>query len=133
VTAADLLKVPQGVITNEGFLRNIEISLIYLESWLRGLGCVPIFSLMEDAATAEISRAQLWQWNRYGVRTDDGTLIDAERIRTLLQGLLERKQTEFGPPAYERSEFVRAASLLMTFVKGPFRSFLTTELYDELD
>ena len=132
VTAADLVAIPHGRITEEGFERNIEISLIYLESWLRGLGCVPIFHLMEDAATAEISRAQLWQWNRYGVKTDEGTLIDTQRIATVLGEVLARKQAEMGPEAYKASKFDRAGSLLLTFVEGPFRSFLTTELYAEL-
>lgn len=132
VTAANLLEVPHGRITNEGFVRNVEISLIYLESWLRGLGCVPIFSLMEDAATAEISRAQLWQWNRYGIKTDDGVLIDTEYIRGALNGILEAKQAELGPTAYNRSRFARAGVLLLTFVEGPFCSFLTTALYDEI-
>ena len=130
VTAAELLAIPTGAITNDGFLRNIEISLIYLESWLRGLGCVPIFSLMEDAATAEISRAQLWQWNRYAVHTDDGVLIDTKRIEGTLQDVLAGKLAALGRDAYEQSQFARAGELLMTFVQGPFRSFLTTELYD---
>ncbi len=132
VTAANLLEVPHGSISHEGFVRNIEISLIYLESWLRGIGCVPIFSLMEDAATAEISRAQLWQWNRYGVKTDSGVLMDTARIRITLDDILEGKQAELGPTAYDASRFARAGKLLLIFVEGPFRSFLTTELYDEI-
>ena len=132
VTVADLLRVPSGSLTSDGFVRNIEISLIYLESWLRGQGCVPIFSLMEDAATAEISRAQLWQWNRYGAKTDDGALIDTARITGVLHELLASKQATLGPAAYADSKFDRAGKLLLTFVEGPFRSFLTTELYSEL-
>ncbi len=132
VVAADLLAIPYGRITEEGFVRNIEISLLYLESWLRGLGCVPIFNLMEDAATAEISRAQLWQWNRYAVRSEDGQLMDTERIRRVLGEILHAKQVELGPSAYAASKFARAGELLLTFVQGPFRSFLTTELYNEL-
>ena len=132
VAAADLLAIPSGRITEEGFVRNIEISLVYLESWLRGLGCVPIFHLMEDAATAEISRAQLWQWNRYGVKTEGGQLINTERIRGVLDQTLAAKQAELGPSAYAASKFARAGELLLTFVQGPFRSFLTTELYNEL-
>ena len=132
VTAADLLQVPSGKITEEGFVRNIEISLIYLESWLRGQGCVPIFHLMEDAATAEISRAQLWQWNRYGMKTDDGRPVDTARIAAVLEELLLAKRGDLGAESYAASMFDRAAQLLLTFVQGPFRSFLTTELYDEL-
>ena len=61
-TAADLLKIPDGQITEAGLKQNVAVGLGYLEAWLRGIGCVPLFNLMEDAATAEISRAQLWQW-----------------------------------------------------------------------
>jgi len=132
VTAANLLEVPRGAISYQGFVRNIEISLIYLESWLRGLGCVPIFSLMEDAATAEISRAQLWQWNRFGVKTDDGVPMNTELIRGVLDEIIEKKQADLGPTAYDATRFARAGNLLLTFVEGPFRSFLTTELYDEI-
>jgi malate synthase len=132
ITAANLLEVPLGAITHQGFVRNIEISLIYLESWLRGLGCVPIFSLMEDAATAEISRAQLWQWNRYGIKTDDGVRMDIEHLHIVVEEILGRKQVELGSAAYNHSQFARAGKLLMNFVQGPFRPFLTTELYDEI-
>lgn len=132
VTAADLVEIPAGRITEEGFTRNVEISLTYLESWLRGLGCVPIFHLMEDAATAEISRAQLWQWNRYGSQTDDGKVIDSRRIRETLEQVLDAKQKEIGEANYKASRFPRAGELLLTFTEGDFRSFLTTELYGEL-
>ncbi len=100
----------------------MEISLTYLELWLRCLDCVLIFSLMEDAATTEISRAQLWQWNRHKVKTDDDVLIDTEYIRITLNGLLEAKQAEFGTVAYGRPS-LRDGMLLITFVQGPFRSF----------
>ncbi len=132
ITAANLLEVPAGKITEEGFVRNVEISLLYLESWLRGLGCVPIFNLMEDAATAEISRAQLWQWNRYRSTTEDGALIDTERIRHALGDILNKRRAVMGDAAFEKSKFARAGELLMHFIEGPFRSFLTTELYSEL-
>ncbi len=132
VKASDLLEIPSGKITEEGFVRNIEISLLYLESWLRGIGCVPIFNLMEDAATAEISRAQLWQWNRYGAKTEDGHLIDTSRIRSALEEILLRKRTELGSEVYANTRFARAGELLITFVEGPFRDFLTTELYGEI-
>ena len=132
VEAAEMLELPQGKITEEGLVRNIEISLLYLESWLRGIGCVPIFNLMEDAATAEISRAQLWQWNRYASKTEDGQLIDTPRIRLVLDEILRRKRAEVGQQDYARTKFARAAELLFTFVQGPFRDFLTTELYSEI-
>ena len=72
VTAADLLAVPTGHRTEGGLCHNIRVGILYLEAWLRGNGCVPLFSLMEDAATAEISRAQVWQWVKHGARLDNG-------------------------------------------------------------
>jgi malate synthase len=133
VTAANLLEIPTGKITETGFIRNVEISLLYLESWLRGLGCVPIFNLMEDAATAEISRAQLWQWNRYKSTTDDGLLINTDRIRLTLEDIQKKKRVDIGDDAFKVSKFTRAAVLLLQLVEGPFYPFLTTELYNELD
>ena len=132
IAAANLLEIPSGTITVQGFERNVEISLLYLESWLRGLGCVPIFHLMEDAATAEISRAQLWQWNHFHSTTDDGVLIDTQRIQHTLDSILRSRRKAVGDEAYAKSKFDRAGQLLMMFVQGPFQSFLTTELYDEL-
>ena len=71
-TAADLLQVPAGTITEAGLKQNVAVGLGYVEAWLRGIGCVPLFNLMEDAATAEISRAQLWQWVHHGAKITDG-------------------------------------------------------------
>src|SRR5262249_29670692 len=76
VTAADLLQVPTGEITEAGLRINVNVGLLYLESWLRGQGCVPIYNLMEDAATAEICRTQIWQW----IRHPHGTLTDGRRV-----------------------------------------------------
>ena len=132
VSGANLLEIPTGKITEEGFLRNVEISLIYLESWLRGVGCVPIFNLMEDAATAEISRAQLWQWCRYGARTENGTLINVERVQLAIEAISRERRSGMEASSYETSKFPRVGDLLLQFVDGPFRCFLTTELYGEL-
>lgn len=65
VTAEDLLKLPEGEITKDGFRSNVNVAVQYMAAWLGGNGCVPLHNLMEDAATAEIARAQLWQWIRY--------------------------------------------------------------------
>ena len=75
-TADDLLQVPEGQITEAGLKQNVAIGLGYLEAWLRGIGCVPLFNLMEDAATAEISRAQLWQWVHHSAKLSDGRVVD---------------------------------------------------------
>src|SRR6266853_1837233 len=81
VTPQDLLTVPDGAITEAGLRWNIDVGLRYVEAWLRGLGCVPIYNLMEDAATAEICRSQVWQWVKHGAHFDDGRAITAEFVR----------------------------------------------------
>jgi malate synthase len=84
VAADDLLAVPQGPVTERGLRTNLEVGVRYLRAWLSGNGCVPIHDLMEDAATAEISRTQVWQWAHHGARLDDGRTVDAALVRTLL-------------------------------------------------
>jgi malate synthase len=81
VTPADLLQVPEGTITAEGLRTNIDVGVRYLAAWLGGNGCVPIHNLMEDAATAEICRTQIWQWLRHGARMADGRVVTAELVR----------------------------------------------------
>jgi malate synthase len=82
-SAADLLAVPEGPITEKGVRQNINVGILYLEAWLGGLGCVPLYNLMEDAATAEISRTQLWQWIHHGARLADGRVVTPELYRAL--------------------------------------------------
>src|SRR5205814_10385316 len=84
VTAKDLLAVIEGPITEEGLRWNIDVGLQYLESWLRGSGCVPIYNLMEDAATAEICRAQVWQWLRHGAKLGDGRPVTRDLVRSVI-------------------------------------------------
>src|SRR3984893_19588594 len=84
VTPAELLTPPKDLITEAGLRQNVAVGIGYLESLLRGTGCVPLFNLMEDAATAEISRAQVWQWIRHGARLDDGRTVDMALCRKLL-------------------------------------------------
>ncbi len=81
VTSKDLLTVPDGEITEAGLRWNIDVGVQYLDAWLRGVGCVPIYNLMEDAATAEICRAQVWQWVRHGAKLSDGSTVTAELVR----------------------------------------------------
>ncbi len=102
ITAQNLLEVPTGRITEAGLRRNIEVALMYLESWLRGNGCVPIFNLMEDAATAEISRTQLWQWIRYAAQTSDGRTITFELEKQILDQILEQARERMGTKAFAR-------------------------------
>ena len=110
VTAADLLAVPEGEITEDGLRVNIDVGIQYLESWLRGVGCVPIYNLMEDAATAEISRTQVWQWIRHGARLSDGRTVTAELVRELIERQLDRVRNVIGADAYGASKFDLASS-----------------------
>jgi len=90
VTARDLLAVPEGEITAAGLRTNVDVGIQYLESWLRDLGCVPIYNLMEDAATAEISRTQVWQWTRHGVKLADGRAVTAALVEETIAAELEK-------------------------------------------
>jgi len=132
ITAENLVEIPKGRITEAGLRRNIDVALQYLESWLRGNGCVPIYNLMEDAATAEISRTQIWQWIRYGARLEDGGTITAEMHNQILDEVLEQMRNTMGLQAFTASKFLRAAELLRQLSSGEFREFLTTTAYQDL-
>jgi malate synthase len=125
VTAADLLAVPHGTITEAGLRQNINVGLGYIEAWLRGTGCVPLYHLMEDAATAEISRAQIWQW-KHGARLDDGRTVDLALCRTVLaEELAKLRSASRGGDRYED-----AAALFDELMAAPtFPEFLTLPAY----
>jgi malate synthase len=134
ITAADLLAVPTGPITERGLRININVGLRYLESWLRGTGCVPIFNLMEDAATCEISRAQIWQWIHHprGV-LENGHKVTAELFRTLMDEELEKIRADIGPDAYVRGQFALAREIFdHVATREPFVEFLTLPAYVRL-
>ena len=135
VAAADLLRIPEGVITAEGLRDNIGVSLQYMAAWLCGNGCVPINHLMEDAATAEISRAQVWQWIHHdGGVLEDGRKVTAELFRGVLAEECERLRTRLGDAAYAAGRFASAARLLDAITTAPeFATFLTVPAYRELD
>src|SRR5207248_7479397 len=104
--------------------------LQYLEAWLRGNGCVPLYHLMEDAATAEICRAQLWQWLRHGARTSDGQLVTVERFDRLLSAELDRIHDEVGAARLANGVFPTAASLFEQMTKSEtFDGFLSLQAY----
>src|SRR5262249_39328013 len=84
VAPRDLLTVPDGEITEAGLRTNIDVGIQYLESWLRGVGCVPIYNLMEDAATAEISRSQVWQWVRHGAHLSNGPAVTHRLVESII-------------------------------------------------
>jgi malate synthase len=133
VSAADLLQVPAGDITERGIRNCIRVGVQYIESWLRGNGCVPLDNLMEDAATAEICRAQLWQWLRHEARTSDGRPITEGRFDRLLTEELDRIHREVGPARLASGVFPTAARLFAEMIKqADFDEFLTLPAYEYL-
>jgi malate synthase len=133
VTAADLLAAPAGTITDAGIRTNISVGIQYLEAWFGGLGCVPLYNLMEDAATAEISRAQIWQWLHCGARLADGRPVTPEHYDMLLGETIARIQAEVGPERYSNGHFRVAAHLFTEMVKAPvIDEFLTLPAYELL-
>jgi len=126
ITAKDLLEVPEGEITEKGLRWNVDVGLQYLDSWVRGSGCVPIYNLMEDAATAEICRAQVWQWVRHGARLTDGRTVTEEMVKEMIR----ERSTELG----KDRGMQKAAQLLESLMtRHEFPEFLTLASYDLLD
>jgi malate synthase len=133
VTAADLLRVPEGAITDAGLRQNIRVGVQYIEAWLGGNGCVPLYHLMEDAATAEICRAQLWQWLRHEARSIDGAVISSQRFDQTLTEEIERIHGEVGAARMMAGVFPSAARLFSAMVKSDtFDDFLTLPAYELL-
>ncbi|ORZ03786.1 malate synthase A [Syncephalastrum racemosum] len=133
VTAKDLLAIPDGQITEHGIRDNIRVGLQYMESWLRGVGCVPIKHLMEDAATAEISRSQLWQWAHHRAKTDKGVVITPQLTLAMLNEETANIQKELGAEKYAKSKYDKAKQAFATNVTGEkYDEFLTTLLYDDI-
>ena len=134
VTPGDLLAVPGGEITKAGLDLNIDVGIQYLESWLMGNGCVPIYNLMEDAATAEISRTQVWQWLRHRARLSDGQAIDAGLVQRTIPQQLEKIRGLLGPARYDSGKFDLASRLFeeITLAKE-CPDFLTLGAYEYLD
>ncbi|KAL8915949.1 MAG: hypothetical protein Q9208_008775 [Pyrenodesmia sp. 3 TL-2023] len=130
VTAHDLLNMNMpGTITEEGIRKNLNIGLGYMEGWLKGIGCVPINYLMEDAATAEVSRSQLWQWCRHGVTTAEGKKVD----KAYAQKLLKEQADELASKAQKGNKYHLAAQYFAGQITGEdYADFLTSLLYNEI-
>ncbi len=134
VTAKDLLAVPPGAITEAGLRNNIAVGIQYLAAWLGGNGCVPIYHLMEDAATAEISRAQVWQWLHHHRALEDGRAVRAALVAALRDEELAKIRAELGEAGYLAGYLPRAAELFTALTLNPeFESFLTLTAYREID
>ena len=126
VSAADLAAVPDGEITEQGLRWNIDVGLQYLEAWLRGSGCVPIYNLMEDAATAEICRSQVWQWVRHGAKMSDGRTVTAAFVLEATRQQVEKFRGQ--------GKFDVAAKIFEEMMTSPeMADFLTLKAYDYID
>jgi malate synthase len=130
VSASDMLQVPPGQISEAGLRLNVDVGLQYLESWLRGDGCVPIHHLMEDAATAEISRTQVWQWLRHGCQLADGRPVTRPYVAETIASQLRQLRESVGEERYERGQYPQAAQLLeRLMLDSELKEFLTLEAY----
>ena len=134
VSAADLLAVAEGEITEAGLRWNIDVGLQYLAAWLKGNGCVPIYNLMEDAATCEICRAQVWQWVKHEAKMSDGRAVTMELVRQAIAEELEKLRTNFGAERFDSMGFKNAAEIYEGMMTSPdFPEFLTMVAYKHLD
>lgn len=131
VTAEDLLSPPTGTVTEAGLRLNINVGILYIESWLRGNGAAAIYHLMEDAATAEISRTQVWQWIKTATQLDDGRTVTYELYQSLLPSELEKIRAYVGEEAYANGQFDQATELFDLLIsKEEFVEFLTLPAYE---
>ena len=130
VDAGQLLEVPKGTRTEEGLRQNVRVGIQYLEAWLRGIGCVPLYHLMEDAATAEISRAQVWQWIRHDVLLDDGRRVTAALFQEIVEDETRTIAKEVGTTRYEAGRYGQARDLFVRFsTSRELEEFLTLPAY----
>ena len=135
IMAEELVEVPDGTITEEGLRTNVRVGVQYIEAWLRGSGAVPLYDLMEDAATAEISRAQVWQW----IRHPKGILVDGRKVTVaLFEGVLEEElnllRNQLGTEIYQKRAFANASELFRQLIlQDQFSNFLTEPGYEQLN
>ncbi|MBF2020730.1 MAG: malate synthase A [Hydrococcus sp. C42_A2020_068] len=133
ITAEDLLAIPRGKITEGGLRNNIRVGILYLTAWLAGNGCVPLYNLMEDAATAEICRAQVWQWLRHQAKLEDGRTVDRALFQTILEEEIAALRREIADRSSWTATFDRATELFTELVTSErFEEFLTLPAYRHL-
>ncbi len=129
----DLLRVHEGTRTEAGLRHNVRVGVQYLEAWLRGSGCVPIYNLMEDAATAEIARAQVWQWLHFRARLEDGQAVTPELFARVMAEELARVRGEVGEARFAGGRFDEAGALFVQLSTADrFEEFLTVPAYELL-
>ncbi|MBU0552761.1 malate synthase A [Myxococcota bacterium] len=133
VTAEEMRAVPEGTRSEAGLRHGLLVSIRYLQAWMHGEGCVPLYDLMEDAATAEISRSQIWQWIRHGAALDDGRAITPQLVRGVMDEAMASLRDEIGVAAYEAGDFAGAADLFFALsTSDELIDFLTLPAYDRL-
>jgi malate synthase len=131
VKASDLIAIPTGTITEAGLRQNLNVGIGYVEAWLRGIGCVPLYHLMEDAATAEISRTQVWQWMKHNTKLNDGRLIDASLCRKIIDEELEKTKAVVGAARFDGGRYSEAATMFRDLLEANDPAdFLTLPAYD---
>lgn len=133
VEAKDLLTVPQGTITEAGVRNSLSVAIQYTAQWLAGNGCVPLFNLMEDAATAEISRSQLWQWLHHGASTEDGKPLIEELLLSWADQEVDKIRDQLGKEAFAAVPYERAKDIVMKLmIDKHYVEFLTLPAYEAL-
>ena len=133
ITEADLVELPKGTVTEAGIRKNINVGILYLEAWLRGHGAVALYNLMEDAATAEISRTQVWQWLKNEVLLEDGRKFNIELYIELLDDEVEKIVAEIGENEIKNTKFKLAIELFDKLVLSEnFEEFLTLTAYQHI-
>jgi len=130
ITEQDLVEIPKGTVTEDGIRKNINVGILYTEAWLRGHGAVALYNLMEDAATAEISRTQVWQWLHNEVVIEDGRTFNRKLYEAIFDDEIEKLITEFGEENIKNSKFELAIELFNKLViSEEFEEFLTLPAY----
>ncbi len=136
VAADELLNaaIEGGTVTDAGLRTNVNVGIQYLASWLRGTGAAAIFNLMEDAATAEISRSQIWQWVRHGAVLDDGRAVTSELVVAVADEEMEKIRAEVGDDFFADGRYAEARRVFERVALGEeFTEFLTVPAYELLE
>ncbi|OAB81445.1 malate synthase A [Cochleicola gelatinilyticus] len=133
ISEADLIEIPNGTVTEEGIRKNINVGVLYTEAWLRGHGAVALYNLMEDAATAEISRTQLWHWLKNKVCLEDGRLFTIDLYKEIFDDEIEKLIIEYGKGGIKNTKLKLATELFDTLVTSEkFEEFLTLPAYKHI-
>ena len=133
ITEENLLEIPTGTITENGVRKNINVGILYIESWLMGTGAAALYNLMEDAATAEISRTQVWQWLKNEAKLDDGRTLMPEMILKWEEEELQKIKKYVGEERYYLGKFKLATDIFNDLVLNDnFEEFLTLKAYEYL-